>query len=195
MLSIRIENKISQSLTKIISKTRSFLLFGKPNKIKFGRRVKLSGALQLGFNITIKDNSIIRGENISIENNVFIHENVQIRGKESLSIGEGTTINRNTCILDKVRIGKYCSIAPNVVIVGSNHNFNDPVLLIKQQGSSIKGIIIEDDVWIGANTTILDGIIIGKGSIIAAGAVVNKSIPPYTIVGGVPAKIIKKRGQ
>jgi len=193
MLSIRIENKINQTLTNIISQVRSFLLFGNINRIKFGRRVKLSGEMQLGFDITIKDNSNIRGKNVCIEDNVFIHENVQIRGKESLSVGKGTTINRNTCILDKVRIGKYCSIAPNVVIVGSNHNFNDPDLLIKKQGLTIKGITIEDDVWIGANATILDGIIIGKGSIIAAGAVVNKSIPPYTIAGGVPAKIIKKR--
>jgi acetyltransferase-like isoleucine patch superfamily enzyme len=193
MLTIRIENKIKQILTIFISKFRSFLLFGNSNQIKFGQRVKLDGQIQLGFNIAIRDNSIIRGKNVKINNNVFIHENVLIRGKESLEIGEGTTINRNSCILDKVSIGKFCSIAPNVVIVGSNHLFSDPNITIKEQGSEIKGIIIEDDVWIGANSTILDDVTIGKGAVIAAGAVVNKDVAPYSIVGGIPAKLIKMR--
>ena len=65
--------------------------------------------------------------------------------------------------------------------------------MIKEQGSTSKGIIIEDNVWIAANVTILDGCKIGQGSIVAAGAVVNKDIPPKSIAGGVPARIIKER--
>lgn len=85
------------------------------------------------------------------------------------------------------------SIAPNVVIVGSNHVFSDPTKTIKSQGTSSKGIVVDDDVWIGANVTILDGVHVGKGSVVAAGAVVNKDVPPMTIVVGVPAKVVKER--
>lgn len=190
---IRIENKIFQTIINIKSKIRSLYLTGNPNKIKFGIKVRLTGNIEIGNNVYINDYSNIRGKNIKIENNVFIHENVLINSNELITIGEGTTINRNSLLLAKVKIGKYCSIAPNVVIVGANHIFKDTSKTIKSQGSELKGIIIEDDVWIAANSTILDGVHIGKGSVIAAGAVVNKNVPEYSIVGGVPAKVIKFR--
>jgi acetyltransferase-like isoleucine patch superfamily enzyme len=193
MLSIRIENKLLKFLTTIKSCLRSFILFGSPRRITFGRKVKISGDVFLGSNISIQDFSTIRGEKVFIADNVYIHENVLIRGKHSLEIGKGTTINRNTCILDKVKIGNFCSIAPNCVIVGSNHLYKDKSKSIKSQRSSIKGILIGDDVWIAANVTILDGITIGDGAVVAAGAVVTKSVPPYKIVAGVPAKIIGER--
>lgn len=193
MNNIRIENKITYEVIKLKSKMRSFLLFGKLNKVKFGRKIKLSGIIKFGNNVWVQDYSSVRGKNIMIENNVFIHENVLIRSNEYISIGENTTINRNCCILAKVSIGKNCSIAPNVVIVGANHLFTDNTVTIKSQGSELKGIIIEDDVWIGANATILDGVTIGKGAVIAAGAVVNKDVTAYNIAGGVPAKMIGKR--
>ena len=137
------------------------------------------------------DNSDIRG-NVNIGNNVFIHENVLIRSMEcSISIGNNTTVNRNTNILAQVTIGSNVSIAPNVVIVGMNHVFSNLDDTIKSQGSTSKGIIIEDDVWIGANSVILPGVILGKHSVVAAGSVVSRSIPAYSICAGCPAKVIK----
>src|SRR5690606_19855657 len=130
------------------------------NKVRFGKNVRLSGEITFGNKVSIQDYSCISGENIKIEDNVFIHENVLIRSNEYITIGENTTINRNCCILAKVKIGKDCSIAPNVIIVGANHLFKDSSATIKSQGVELKGIIIEDDVWIGANATILDGVII-----------------------------------
>ncbi|MDG4714779.1 acyltransferase [Winogradskyella marincola] len=193
MLAIRIENKVKVEWQSFKSKLRSLLLFGKINKVYFGKGVSLSGALKFGDNIHIMENSKLRGKNTIIGSKVFIHENVLIRSQKAVVIGEGTTINRNTCVLDNVVIGKYCSIAPNCVIVGSNHNFKEASQLIKKQGMSSEGITIGDDVWIGANVTILDGVVIGKGAVVAAGAVVNKSIPEYMVFGGVPAKSIGKR--
>lgn len=193
MNNIRIENKLTGIVERFKSKVRSFMLFGNPNRVKFGKKVKLVGKINFGINVHIRDYSKIRGQNILIGDDVFIHENVLVRSNVKIHIGEKTTINKNTCILANVIIGKHCSIAPNVVVVGSNHLFGDPSISIKSQGSELKGIIIEDDVWIGSNVTILDGVKIGVGSIIAAGAVVNKSVPPFTIYGGVPAKKIGMR--
>ena len=93
----------------------------------------------------------------------------------------------------QVTIGSNVSIAPNVVIVGMNHVFSNLDDTIKSQGSTSKGIIFEDDVWIATNVSILDGITIGKGTVIAAGAVVNKDVPPYSVMAGVPAKVVKQR--
>lgn len=99
-------------------------------------------------------------------------------------------------------IGSFCSIAPGVTfILGGNHNTNSissfPFkYFIKNENTEAtsKGrIIIEDDVWIGTNATILSGITIGQGCVIAGGAMVTKSFPPYSIIGGNPAKIIRKR--
>jgi acetyltransferase-like isoleucine patch superfamily enzyme len=92
-----------------------------------------------------------------------------------------------------LKIGDGVRIGAGTVIIPSNHVFSDPDVPIYLQGSAGTGICIEDDVWIGANCTILDGVHIGQGSVIAAGAVVNKDVAPYSVVGGVPARLIKKR--
>ncbi|EFR44685.1 CatB-related O-acetyltransferase [Streptococcus pseudoporcinus] len=102
----------------------------------------------------------------------------------------------------KLKIGHFCSIAPNVqfIVCGehltnkiSTYPFRVRFLNEKYEAVSNGDIIIEDDVWIGTNAIILSGVTIGKGAVIAAGSVVTKDVPPYTIYGGVPAKLIKKR--
>lgn len=114
---------------------------------------------------------------------------------EDISIGNFSTIGyRNTLFVKELFIGNYVMLGPNVTIIGSNHNCARTDIPMFQQGVVYPGpIIIEDDVWIGANVTILPGVRLGKGSIVAAGAVVSKDVQPYTVVGGVPAKIIKYR--
>ena len=79
------------------------------------------------------------------------------------------------------------------MIIPNNHNFISRDKTIIEQGATAKGIVIEDDVWIGHGCTILDGIVLAKGTVVAAGSVVNKSTEPYSVVAGVPARIIKYR--
>jgi len=193
MLTIINENEIISTISNIKSAIRSFMLLGSFNRIKFGKSVKLSGQISFSKNINIGDYTIINGESIRIENNVYIHENVLTRSLENITTGEGTTINKNCCILHKLKIGKLCSIAPGVIIFSCNHIPPPKKKTIKEQGVIITEIVIEDDVWIGANATILNGVTIAMESIIAAGAVVNKDVEPFSIVGGVPANLIKAR--
>ncbi len=104
--------------------------------------------------------------------------------------------------VNKLKIGHFCSIADNVkFILNSDHPTNHistypfkTMILNKGPEAISKGdIVIEDDVWIGSSSMIMSGVKVGQGAIVAAGAVVTKDVPPYAIVGGVPAKVIKYR--
>ena len=117
------------------------------------------------------------GEFITIGNNAGIGEFAYLGGAGGLTIGED-------CI-----IGQYFSCHPE------NHFFNDPCELIRLQGVSRKGITIGKNCWIGSKVTILDGVNVGDGCVIAAGAVVNKSFPPDSVIGGIPARLLKRRGK
>ncbi len=106
----------------------------------------------------------------------------------------------NDC--NKLRIGHYVSIAPNVTFMLSADHYTNristfpyrtKILNEKYEGVSKGNIVVDDDVWIGYGSTILSGVHIGQGAIVAAGSVVTKDVPPYAIVGGVPAKLIKYR--
>ena len=100
-------------------------------------------------------------------------------------------LHLNASVNGEIIIGKNVMVGPNVVFRTASHIFVDSGKLIKNQGHSFGNINIEDNVWIGANCVILPNVVIGEGSVVAAGATVNKSVSPFTLVGGVPAKTIK----
>jgi len=119
--------------------------------------------------------------------------NIYISNGKNIKIGKECQVNENVFI-QGATIGNYVMIAPNVSILNSTHNFDRTDVPMIHQGSvKYNNPIIEDDVWLGRDVVILPGIIIGKGSIVAAGAVVTKNVKPFSIVGGVPAKLIKMR--
>ena len=113
---------------------------------------------------------------------------------DDVYIGRGAKINAAHAIL---RIGSKVMFGPNVLIRGGNHNtgvIGKYMFDVKEKRDfDDEDIFISDDVWIGGNSTFLKGVKIGRGSIVAAGAVLTKSFPPYSIIGGVPAKVIKSR--
>jgi len=92
-----------------------------------------------------------------------------------------------------IKIGHNVLIGQSVNIHSEQHVFKDASVPIRLQGITHQGVVIEDDVWIGSKATILDGVTIGRGSVVGAGAVVTRSIPPYSIAVGVPAKVIGVR--
>jgi acetyltransferase-like isoleucine patch superfamily enzyme len=109
-----------------------------------------------------------------------------------LLIGRHTRIGIGNTIIGPVQIGNHVNLAQNVVVSGLNHNFKDVDRYIDRQGVSTKPVIIEDDVWIGANSIILPGVTIGKHSVVAAGSVVTRSVSAYSVCAGNPAKVIKQ---
>jgi len=162
-------------------------------KIKFGRFLKLGNDVQIsalgktgviiGNNVGIGSFSRIvistsfnnLGSHIIVGNNVGIGEYAYLGGAGGLEIGDD-------CI-----IGQYFSCHPE------NHNTVDLSIPIRQQGVNRKGIKIGHNCWIGSKVTVLDGVEIGAGSVVAAGAVVNKSFPPNSVIGGIPARLLKTR--
>lgn len=107
-------------------------------------------------------------------------------------IGDYTRIGIHNTIIGPVCIGNHVNLAQGITVTALNHNFEDKTKRIDEQGITTKPVIIGDDVWIGANAVILPGVTIGKHCVVAAGAVVTKDVPDNTIVGGMPAKEIKK---
>ena len=107
-------------------------------------------------------------------------------------IGDHTRIGIHNTIIGPVTIGNHVNLAQGITVTALNHNFDDTTKRIDEQGIATKPVVISDDVWIGANAVILPGVTIGRHVVVAAGAVVTKDVPDNTIVGGVPAAIIKK---
>lgn len=160
-----------------------------------------------GRNLIIEDNVYINAlslEGILIKNNVSIARNCTLictgviaqKGK-GIVIGNNSGINAGTYLGGQggIQIGDNVIIGPGVKIFSENHNFSDFNINIKDQGVTRNGVFIHDNCWIGAGVTILAGVTIGEGSVIAAGSIVTKSVPPHSIVAGVPGRVLKKRDE
>ena len=106
-------------------------------------------------------------------------------------IGDHTRIGIHNTIIGPVCIGNHVNLAQGITVTALNHNFEDTTQRIDEQGISTKPVIIGDDVWIGANAGVLPGVTIGRHCVVAAGAVVTKDVPDHSVVGGIPAKILK----
>ena len=126
---------------------------------------------------------------------VWIKDSVTIYFPENIEIDKNSSLNEYVFIngYGGVKIGKCVRIGHRTSIISEDHGYQNRDIPIYCQEKIGRGVIIEDDVWIGSNVTILKGVTIGKGAVIGAGAVVTKDIPPYAIVVGNPAKIIKRR--
>jgi acetyltransferase-like isoleucine patch superfamily enzyme len=182
-----------------LKESKGLVFLGTRSKIKFKHKIKIGRTITIGDNVEINalsKNGIVIGNNVSIHRNTIIECTGVIRRLGvGLIIGNNVGIAQN-CFIQvrgEVIIGNNVIFGPGVSIFSENHVYLDPDIPIVQQGEIRKGVVIEDNVWIASGATILDGVLIGNNSIIAAGSVVNKDVPPYAIVGGVPAKIIKFR--
>ncbi len=132
----------------------------------------------------------------SLGENSKISHKVKIRSAFNISIGKNTHITNNV-ILDGrggLTIGNDVLIGYESIIMTATHNFREPSIPVRLQGSERKKIVIGNDVWLGARVIVLPGVVIGDGAVIGVGAVVTKDVPPLAIMVGVPAKNIGMRG-
>lgn len=174
----------------------------RPAKIDPGAEILAeNGFLALGSATQIRKHAVIdcaRSGTISIGARTVIFPYAMILSYGgSITIGENCTVNPFCVLYGHGRgliIGNNVRIATHTVIIPANHVFDDPGSPITEQGLVSKGISIGDDVWIGAGCRILDGVTIGNGAVLAAGAVVHRDVKEFTVVGGVPAVEIGRRG-
>ena len=168
---------------------------GKGLDVLGSRNINLSSGITLGNNVLLDAKSYGNGKIlIGINSEVHDYSRLMCYGGE-ISIGENCTVNP-FCVLyghGGLKIGNNTHIATHCVIIPANHKFDQTDKLISEQGETRNGITIGDDVWIGANCVILDGVTIGNGSVIGAGSVVTKNIPPLSVTAGVPAQVIRTR--
>lgn len=156
--------------------------------LKFTRHHDNYVAMFIRF-ICLKNCAKSCGDNVAVFSNVYLHR------VQNLEIGDNVSIHP-MCYLDAVggiKIGNDVSIAHSTTVLSEEHIFSDLNKNIKDQGCEHKQTSIENNVWIGAGCRILAGTQISSGSIVAAGAVVTKDVKDNTIVGGIPATIIRER--
>lgn len=116
-------------------------------------------------------------------------------GVGDVLIGDGTLVGMRNTLIGPLRIGSHVIVAQNVVFSGLNHCFEDSTMPICRQPISKREIVVEDDCWIGANSVITAGVHIGTHAVVGAGSVVTKDVPPFTVVAGCPARVIKRINQ
>lgn len=172
-----------------------------------GVQIRHPGYLSLGRSVTLEDGVIIDAlsrTGVTVGDNVSIGAYTIIEASGILTrLGEGFAIGRNSNLGDYcyvgaaggVSIGENVLIGQRVSFHSENHIFLRTDLPIKAQGTTQQGIVVEDDCWLGSGAIILDGVTIHRGSVVAAGSVVNKNVPPYSVVGGVPAVLVHSRVQ
>ena len=132
-------------------------------------------------------NNFVLGRDSTIEDFSTVNN-----GVGDVVIGERTRIGMSNVLIGPINIGNDVMFAQNVVLSGLNHGYEDVNLPPSMQKVKTKTIIVKDEVWIGANAVVTAGVTIGKHSIVAAGCVVVKDVPSYSIVGGNPGRILKQ---
>lgn len=183
-----------------LKESHGILFIGKGVQISHGRHIRC------GKNVKFEDFSEIHGlcsEGLNFGDYVTISRGVMIRPSSYYGgdLGIGLTMGEHSSIgpygyigcSGRITIGKNVMFGPKCSLFAENHVFSDTHSSIKSQGVEQKGIIIEDDCWIGSNVTILDGVTIGKGSVIGAGTLVTKDIPAGSIVVDTRKKYIRNR--
>lgn len=180
------------------SKLSTFI--GPGVKIYYSRRLQTGEKFVVERNAEINclaEQGMVFGDRVTIGAHAIIRPANLYGGLmgEGLKIGNDSNIGPYSYIgcSGSIEIGNNVMISPRVGIYAENHNFSKTDELMKGQGVTRQFVKIKDDCWIASNSLILAGVTVGEGSVVAAGSVVTKDVPPYSIVGGNPAKIIKSR--
>lgn len=187
---------IRSLLYKLILKMDGFAAIENNVRLRFANHIKLGHGSYLdhGTYLHACPNGIEIGRGTIVMHGAVLHVyNFRGMPNSGIKIGKDSLIGEYSIIRGQggVRIGDRVYTSPYAQIIAVNHVFDDPNRSFVEQGITAEGIVIEDDVWLGAGAIVTDGVRVGKGAIVAAGAVVTQDVPPHTVVGGVPAKPIR----
>jgi acetyltransferase-like isoleucine patch superfamily enzyme len=165
-------------------------------RLRFADQIHLGQAVYLdqGVYLHACPNGIQIGDNTLVMHGAVLHVyNFRRLPNSCIQIGRDSLIGEYSVIRGQggVKIGDRVYTSPHSQIIAVNHVFDDPGRPFINQGITAQGIVIEDDVWIGSGAVITDGVRVGKGAVVAAGAVVTQDVAPHTVVGGVPARLIR----
>jgi len=169
-----------------------------------GVNLRNAALIRLGKGVTLERGVMIDGlsrDGVELGDNVMIGPYSVIRAGMLSNVGAGVRMGKNSamdaysCIgaAGPVTIGENVIMGQHVAFHAENHNYERVDTPIKDQGTRRKGIVIEDDCWVGSNTTFLDGAHVGRGCVIAAGSLVRGEIPSFSIVVGAPARVLRSR--
>jgi len=181
---------------RLILRMEGFAAIENNVRLRYTNNIKLSHGVYLdqGTYLHASPQGINIGRGTIVMHGAILHVyNFRDMPHSGIEIGCDSLIGEYCVIRGQggVQIGDRVYTSPFTQIIAVNHVFDDPKRPFVEQGITAEGIIIEDDVWLGAGAIVTDGVRIGKGAVVAAGAVVTKEVPPHTVVGGVPAKPIK----
>lgn len=206
-------------LTQLLSKVVPMVVRGSWARTRFenagaipliGRHVTFRNPqfISVGAGFVAEDYCEIQGlsqQGVSFADNVTVGRFAMIRpsGYYRPDVGVGLRVGNDSNIgaycyvgcSGGIEIGDNVLMSPRVSLFAENHRFDDPAIAIKKQGVKLASITVQDDCWLASGSTILAGVTVGTGSIVAAGAVVNNDVPPFAIVGGVPARVLSWRKQ
>ncbi|MCO5947257.1 acyltransferase [Mucilaginibacter flavidus] len=188
-------------LKLFLKKSKGLLFRGSHVKVRHAYKITAGKNLILEDNVSVNalsENGISFGDNVSIARDsiLFCTGIIAYRGK-GISIGDRTGISARAYFAGQggITIGNDVIMGPNVQVFSENHLYNDMSLTIKEQGVTKQSVSIGNNCWVGAGSTILAGVTIGDGCVVAAGSVVTKSFAANSVIAGVPAKLIKTRGE
>lgn len=165
-----------------------------PTQIRAGRSLILEEGVYIN---ALAEQGVVFGNNVTIARYAILScTGVIAEMGQGISIGNNSAVGAQSFLGGQggILIGNDVIMGPQVKIFSENHNYGNREELIRNQGQTRKGVVIGNNCWIGAGVTILDGSEIGDGCVIAAGAVVSGSIPPYSVAMGIPARVHKQRG-
>jgi len=170
--------------------------------IERGVRIRYADHIRLGKGVYVDEGVYLHacpggieiGENTMLMHHAELHVyNFRNLPHAGIRIGRDCLISEFNVLRGQggILIGDRVYTSPLVQLVAVNHVFADPTCPFVEQGITAQGIVIEDDVWIGAGAIVTDGVRIGRGAMVAAGAVVTQDVPPHTVAAGVPARVVK----
>ena len=183
-----------------LGKSEGLILSERHVRLYHARHIRVGRAFSLEEDceiVGLSKRGIVFGDRCSVKRGALIRPtNVLLNEPgEGLRVGDGSNIGAFSYIgcSGFIELGRNVMMGPRVNLMAENHNFDRADIPMKEQGVTRSFIKIEDDVWLGAGSTVLAGVTVGQGSIVAAGAVVTKDVPAFSIVGGVPARVLKSR--